>query len=84
MLKQHVQELPAIDVSPAALDAAAFDATVERFTGTLVAVHWRGPTQRYPFTGDEVHARLGARFGAPAYSAWTDDYALDRWDECAS
>jgi predicted TPR repeat methyltransferase len=66
------------------LDAPALDATIDRFTGTLVAVHWRGPTERYPFTGDQVHARLAERFGAPAYSAWTDKYALDRWDACTS
>jgi len=57
---------------------------MRRFRGTLVAVHWRGPTERYPFTGDEVHARLSERFGAPAYSAWTDKDALDRWDACGS
>ncbi len=66
------------------LDAPALDDTFEHFRGTLVAVHWRGPTERYPFTGDEVHAKLTDRFGAPAYSAWTDKYALDRWDSCGS
>lgn len=66
------------------LDAPALEDTIGRFRGTLVAVHWRGPTERYPFTGDEVHARLADRFGRPAYSAWTDKYALDRWDACGS
>lgn len=66
------------------LDAPAFEDTVGHFAGTLLAVHWRGPTERYPFTGDEVHHRLTDRFGAPAYSAWTDKYALDRWDACGS
>jgi SAM-dependent methyltransferase len=119
-LREHVGELLAIDVSPAAierararnptvniqrreipedfpdgdfdlviasevlyyLDAPALEATLERIRGTLLAVHWRGPTERYPFTGDEVHARLRARFGPPAYSAWTPKYALDRFDGC--
>jgi len=66
------------------LDRAALRDTIERFAGTLLAVHWRGPTERYPFTGDEVHHHLAERFGAPAYSAWTDKYALDRWDACGS
>jgi SAM-dependent methyltransferase len=66
------------------LDARALRDTIDRFTGTLLAVHWRGPTERYPYTGDEVHEQLTARFGAPAYSAWTDKYALDRWDACGS
>ncbi|RKQ84893.1 nodulation protein S (NodS) [Solirubrobacter pauli] len=66
------------------LDRPALRDTIERFAGTLLAVHWRGPTERYPFTGDEVHAQLSERFGAPAYSAWTDKYALDRWDACGS
>jgi SAM-dependent methyltransferase len=64
------------------LDAPAFDATLDRIRGTLVAVHWRGPTERYPFTGDEVHERLRARFGTPAHIAWTPKYALDRFDGC--
>jgi len=66
------------------LDPLALEDTIRRFAGTLVTVHWRGPTERYPFTGDEVHHRLTERFGAPAYSAWTDKYALDRWDACGS
>lgn len=66
------------------LDAPALRDTMTRFQGTLVAVHWRGPTERYPFTGDEVHHRLKDRFGEPAYSAWTPEYALDRWDTCGS
>jgi predicted TPR repeat methyltransferase len=66
------------------LDAPALEDTISRIRGTLVAVHWRGPTERYPFTGDEVHHRLTHHFGASAYSAWTDEYALDRWDACGS
>ena len=66
------------------LDAPALDATLDRITGALLAVHWRHPTERYPFTGDEVHDRLAQRFGAPAYSRWTTDYALDRFDACGS
>jgi predicted TPR repeat methyltransferase len=64
------------------LDAPALHATLDRIRGTLIAVHWRGPTERYPFTGDEVHEQLTARFGPSAYSAWTPEYALDRWDAC--
>jgi SAM-dependent methyltransferase len=64
------------------LDAAALDATLDRIRGTLIAVHWRGPTERYPFTGDEIHARLTERFGPAAHSAWTPEYALDRFDAC--
>ena len=66
------------------LDAPALDATLDRITGTLLAVHWRHSTERYPFTGDAVHERLAQRFGAPAYSRWTKDYALDRFDACGS
>ncbi len=58
------------------------EATLDRIQGTLLAVHWRGPTERYPFTGDEVHHRLTERFGRAAYSAWTPEYALDRFDAC--
>ena len=64
------------------LDAPALQATLDRIQGTLLAVHWRGPTERYPFTGDEVHHRLTERFGPAAYSAWTPEYALDRFDAC--
>jgi hypothetical protein len=64
------------------LDAPALEATLDRIRGTLVAVHWRGPTERYPFTGDEIHERLRARFGTPTHIAWTPKYALDRFDGC--
>ncbi len=66
------------------LDSPALNATLDRITGTLLAVHWRHPTERYPFTGDEVHEQLAQRFGAPAYRRWTKDYALDRFDRCGS
>ena len=66
------------------LDEPAFDATlnaIERtLHGTLLAVHWRPFAERYPLTGDEVHARLRARFGEPAYTRQTDKYNLDRFD----
>ena len=39
-----------------------------RCDGTLLAVHWRPSAPRYPLTGDEVHERLSARFGPPAYT----------------
>jgi SAM-dependent methyltransferase len=61
------------------LDEPAFAATLQRLHGTLLAVHWRHPTERYPLKGDEVHDRLQERFGAPAYSRQTDDYRLDRF-----
>ena len=63
------------------LDEPAFDATLDAIErtlhGTLLAVHWRPFAERYPLTGDEVHARLRARFGEPAYSRQTDKYNLD-------
>lgn len=68
------------------LDVPAFDATlnaIERTLipgGALLAVHWRPVAERYPFTGDEVHARLTQRFGTPAYARQTDKYNLDRFD----
>jgi SAM-dependent methyltransferase len=68
------------------LDAPAFDATlnaIERTLlpkGALLAVHWRPVAPRYPLTGDEVHQRLEARFGSPAYRRRTDKYNLDRFD----
>ncbi len=70
------------------LDEAALRATcdaIERtLRGTLLAVHWRPLAERYPLTGDEVHARLRDRFGASAYSRRTDRYNLDRFDVCGS
>ena len=70
------------------LDEPAFDATlnaIERtLDGMLLAVHWRPFAERYPLTGDEVHARLRARFGEPAYALQTDKYNLDRFDLCGS
>ena len=71
------------------LDPPAFDAMLDALDGalapggSLLAVHWRHPTETYPLRGDEVHARLAERFGAPALSAPTHDYALDRFDRPA-
>lgn len=68
------------------LDDAAFEATLDGIAGALapggglLAVHCRHPTELSPLLGDEVHARLAKRFGRPAHAAWTDDYALDRFD----
>ena len=62
------------------LDPPAFEATLDRLRGTVLAVHWRHPTRTYPMTGDEVHDALTRRLGPPAYSAPTADYRLDRWD----
>jgi predicted TPR repeat methyltransferase len=68
------------------LDPPAFDAMLDVVDaalapdGSLLAVHWRHPTRTYPLGGDEVHDRLAARLGRPAYSAPTADYRLDRFD----
>ena len=65
------------------LDRAALDTMLDAIDGaldgSLLAVHWRHPTETYPLLGDEVHERLRERFGAPAHSAPTADYALDRF-----
>jgi predicted TPR repeat methyltransferase len=66
------------------LDEPAFDATLAKITGTLLAVHWRPPTQNYPFGGDEVHDLLAERFGPPAFTSRTPKYVLDRFDACGS
>lgn len=66
------------------LDGPAFASTLDHLHGTVLAVHWRHPTQRYPLRGDEVHDRLAQRFGRPAYSRTTPDYRLDRFDACGS
>lgn len=46
---------------------------------TLVAVHWRGPTD-YPLTGDEAHRMLGS---SPAFTRRVhhveDEFVLDVW-----
>ena len=68
------------------LDDAAFSAMLTAIArelapgGSLLAVHWRPETQTYPLAGDEVHERLTARFGAPAFRDRTPEYALDRFD----
>ena len=68
------------------LDDAAFSAMVTAIArelepgGSLLAVHWRPATETYPLGGDEVHERLAARFGPPAYRDRTPEYALDRFD----
>lgn len=64
------------------LDEPAFQATLERLTGTLLHVHWRPATQTYPLGGDDVRMRLTERFGAADYSRETEEYVLDRWDRC--
>lgn len=63
------------------LDAHAREAMLEATKreiapgGTLLAVHWLGDDAT-----PSIHARLAERFGTPSHSAWTDDYALDRWE----
>ena len=64
------------------LDDEAFNATLDRLTGTVLHVHWRPSTQRYPLKGDDVRMLLTERFGAPDYSRETPKYVLDRWDRC--
>jgi predicted TPR repeat methyltransferase len=69
------------------LDGGAFDLAVERLReclaagSTVIAVHWRAPTQIYPLLGDEVHDRLTA---ALAHWHACDDrrpeYRLDRFE----
>ena len=66
------------------LDPPAFEATLEKLSGTLLSVHWRPPTQNYPFGGDDVRDLLTEKFGKPDYSRETDKYVLDRWDRCDS
>src|SRR4051794_18083520 len=66
------------------LDPPAFDQTLDRLTGTLLSVHWRPPTQNYPFGGDDVRMALTERFGVPDYSRETSKYVLDRWNRCGS
>jgi 2-polyprenyl-3-methyl-5-hydroxy-6-metoxy-1,4-benzoquinol methylase len=68
------------------LDPPAFDRTLTEIDrtlvpgGSLLAVHWRHQTTRYPLLGDEVHARL-AELGWPvALELRTPDYVLHRFD----
>jgi len=71
------------------LDEPAFAAALDAIDrglapgAVLLAVHWRPATETYPLRGDEVHARLAARFGPAAVSERTDEYALDRFDRPA-
>ncbi len=52
--------------------------------GTLVAVHWRGPTN-YPLSGDRAHQVIGSR---PELSRVAhhveEDFVLEVWDHAAS
>ena len=63
------------------LDAPSREAMLEATAreiaagGTLLAVHWLGDDAT-----PSIHARLAERLGAPSHAAWTDDYALDRWE----
>jgi len=69
------------------LDPPAFALALERLKigladgATVLAVHWRGPTETYPLRGDEVHDRLVSELGP-----WhvLDDarpqYRLDRFE----
>jgi SAM-dependent methyltransferase len=67
-----------------ALDEAAglIEQTASR---SLLAVHWRHSTRRYPLLGDEVHERLAALGWPAAVERRTPDYVLHRWDRpCGS
>jgi SAM-dependent methyltransferase len=49
--------------------------------GSLLAVHWRPPTQTYPLRGDEVHELLLERSSLEAaWSAVEERYRIDRLD----
>jgi 2-polyprenyl-3-methyl-5-hydroxy-6-metoxy-1,4-benzoquinol methylase len=68
------------------LDEPALELTLEQIertlvpAGSLLAVHWRHQTRRYPLLGDRVHEYL-ARLGWPAtVELRTPDYVLHRFD----
>ena len=68
-------------LTPADLDEALDAIERELAPGAmLLAVHWRPETNLYPLLGDEVHDRLRARLGPPAYAESTPDYRLERFD----
>lgn len=49
--------------------------------GSLIAVHWRGPTRTYPLQGDDVHELLLAHTSlTPAVSDVRERYRIDRLD----
>jgi SAM-dependent methyltransferase len=68
------------------LDAPALERAAQEIertlvpSGSLLAVHWRHPTRRYPLLGDEVHERLEALGWPAAVSLRTPDYVLHRFD----
>ena len=69
------------------LDDCAFDLAVDRLRGaledgaTVLAVHWRPPTNSYPLRGDEVHDRLGAELGRwHTHDGRRPEYRLDRFE----
>jgi SAM-dependent methyltransferase len=68
------------------LDAPALDRTLKAIErtlvprGSLLAVHWRHPTERYPLLGDEVHAALADLGWPKAVELRTADYVLERFD----
>ena len=46
---------------------------------TVIAVHWRGPTD-YPLSGDEAHAALRAGLGGtPTVHLDDEEFVLDVW-----
>lgn len=69
------------------LDAAAFGLAVERLRAqledgaTVLAVHWRPATSRYPLRGDEVHNVLSAELdGWHVFDGRRPRYRLDRFE----
>jgi SAM-dependent methyltransferase len=52
--------------------------------GTLIAVHWRGPTN-YPLTGDETHALIDAHPGLTSMVHHREDeFVLNVWERTAT
>ena len=48
--------------------------------GTVLACHWRKPIKGWPYTGDDVHKRLGKLIAWPHISHYVDDdFLLDVW-----
>jgi SAM-dependent methyltransferase len=49
--------------------------------GSLLAVHWRGPTRTYPLRGDEVHRILAEATGlVHGHGEVEELYLIDRYD----
>lgn len=71
-------------------DRELLSEALEEFTrgleagGSLLAVHWRPPTDTYPLQGEEVHALLREHPGLElSFSEANERYLLDRFDRPA-